>query len=81
MNNQFADTYGWACPCSAMPSGCPPSMGGAHCVMSGEDVLAYWGIHNWNKWYVSIVVNFGWAIFYRLLFYAACRIKEVKARR
>ena len=81
MNNEFADTGGWGCPCSAQPGGCPASMGGAACAMTGADVLSYWGIPRWNKWYVSIVVNLGWAIFYRILFYVACRVKEAKAAR
>lgn len=103
MNNQFADTTGWGCPCSAQPGGCPASMGGANCTLTGEEVLAYWGIHKWNKvrvaaleggrrrdvvcslpcpsqWYVSMLVLFGWAIFYRSVFYFTCKMKEAKMR-
>lgn len=120
MNNEFAGTTGWGCPCEKFPGGC-----GGPCTLDGSDILKYWGVPEWNKWcarppcirvalpsnvtrtvlimllgrvgvehevvsvallrscccrYVSLVVLAAWAIFYRLCFYAACKVKESWAR-
>ncbi len=80
MRNEFSGTHGWGCPCSSQPGGCPAELGGSACRLTGEQVLEYWDVPDWNKWAVTLPVLTGWAIFYRLVFYATCKMKENKAR-
>ena len=79
MHNEFDGTRGWGCPCSRQPGGCPPQLGGAGCRMSGQDVLTYWSIPAWGKWWTLLELAV-WAVFYRALFYASCKLKEWRSR-
>lgn len=80
LHNEFDHTQGWGCPCSAQPGGCPPALGGSECSLSGEDVLRYWQVPlSWNRW-VLFVVQLAWAAAFRCLFYATCKVKELRAR-
>jgi ABC-type multidrug transport system permease subunit len=80
VTNEFAGTHGWGCPCSSMAGGCPPALGGSQCALAGTDILAYWDVPRWNKWYVAIVVQAAFVIFFRLCFYGACKYSENKSR-
>ncbi len=53
MNNEFAGTTGWGCPCSAQPGGCPPQLGGDACTLDGDAVLQYWCVGAAGPWRVA----------------------------
>jgi len=78
LHNEFDGNDGWACPCSAQPGGCPPALGGGSCRLTGQDVLNYYDVPNWDKWTVSIIVQVCWAVFYRAVFYGTCKLKEAR---
>ena len=80
LQNEFAGTHGWGCPCSAQPGGCPPALGGSGCALSGTDVLRYWDVPlTWRRWRMLGVVA-GWAVAFRIIFYATTTLKERRAR-
>jgi hypothetical protein len=80
LQNEFADTDGWGCPCSAQPGGCPPALGGAACRLSGADVLRYWDVPlTWRRWRL-LGVMFGWAVAFRCIFFLTTTLKERRAR-
>ena len=81
MRNEFEGTGRvWGCPCSRQPGGCPPQLGGASCAIDGAAVLDYWSIPGWNKWYVTLPVLAAWAVLFRALFYATCKLQEWRTR-
>lgn len=45
MMNEFYDTYGWGCPCSVQPQGCP-----GPCALTGEQAVATWDIAGYSQW-------------------------------
>lgn len=45
MNNEFAGTEGWACPCTLQPGGCAAP----NCTISGDDVLTTYDMFHRNK--------------------------------
>ena len=45
MNNEFAGTGGWQCPCSVQPGGCDPP----DCTVTGDDVLETYDMFQRNK--------------------------------
>eukprot|EP00798_Chlamydomonas_sp_ICE-L_P028072 gene28072-31176_t len=78
MQNQFADTDGWDCPCSAQPEGCgAPYTVEDPCVYSGQDILDYWvsGVGVLNKW-VDVGIQWAMILIYRGIFYGLLMLKE-----
>lgn len=46
MNNEFEGGRSFECPCSIQPGGCPASLGGDACRISGEVILKTQGIRD-----------------------------------
>lgn len=76
MQNEFAGTQGWGCPCSATPAGC-----GGPCTLSGQDILDYWvsGVGTLGKW-SDIGVLIGMSVIYRFIFFLMIKLKEYLQR-
>jgi len=76
-----SSTAAGTCPCSRQPGACPPQLGGAECRMSGQDVLTCWSIPAWGKWDAAGQLELAaWAVSYRALFYASCKLTEWRSR-
>jgi len=72
MQNEFAGTDGWGCPCAETAAGCP-----APCTMTGDEILDYWvsGAGRLNKW-VDIGIQWAMVAIYRAMFWAMLFLKE-----
>eukprot|EP01025_Chloroclados_australasicus_P007707 TRINITY_DN1255_c0_g2_i1.p1 TRINITY_DN1255_c0_g2~~TRINITY_DN1255_c0_g2_i1.p1 ORF type:complete len:648 (-),score=54.65 TRINITY_DN1255_c0_g2_i1:460-2403(-) len=78
MNNEFRDTYGWACPCSIqyLPDG---SNACEDCTQDGDGVLESWQIPDRKK-YLDLGILIGMIVVYRFIFYGMLKLKEALAK-